>query len=137
MCFISYNSRVFGLLWIDFCKSLLSQYFVGDKLPILCNPENFVLRENSYKIGKRLPGFHLVINPVVKETHCKVRARHSMFIAVPKKLKNSIENVSPGYWRLQAMKIKTGNENILVINSYFPTDHNINEAELLETVRYI
>ena len=113
LCFISYNSRGFGQMKTNFCKYLLSEYFVGDKLPILCNQENFVLRGNSYKINKNFPGFHLIINPAVKESHCKGRAKNGMFIAIPDRLKNKTEDVSPGHWRLQAIKIKTETDEML------------------------
>jgi hypothetical protein len=61
-----------------------------------------------------------------------------MFIAVPDKIKSDIQDVSPGFWRLQAVKIKSS--NILIINSYFPTDPGtiaFNDSELLETLQSI
>ena len=79
LCFISYNSRGFGHLKIDFCKYLLSEYFVGEKIPILCNQENFLLRGNSYKINKNFPGFHVLINPAVKESPGKGRAKWNVY----------------------------------------------------------
>ena len=35
LCFISYDSRGFGQMKANFCKYLLSEYFVGDKLLVL------------------------------------------------------------------------------------------------------
>ena len=66
---MSYNSRGFSTMTATFIRQLVSQSIVGNKIPILCNQENFILRDNSYKLVKALPGFHLIINPAVKNTH--------------------------------------------------------------------
>ena len=118
----------------------MSRNTVGNRKPILCNQENFILRGNSYKINQSLPGFYCLINPAVKETHDKGRAKNGMFIAVPNSMKSCIEDVSPGYWRLQAIIIKNGNSRLLLINSYFPTDPltiRFDDAELIETLEYL
>ena len=109
LCFISYNSRGLSAMKQDYCQQLVSRNTVGNRIPILCNQENFILRGNSYKINQSLPGFYCLINPAVKETHDKGRAKNGMFIAVPNSMKSCIEDVSPGYWRLQAIIIKNGN----------------------------
>lgn len=44
-------------------KLLVSDIITGGKLPILCNQENFQLRDNSYTLKKALPGFKLIIKP--------------------------------------------------------------------------
>ena len=77
----------------DYCQLLVSKQTAGNRIPILCNQEHFILRGNSYKINQSLPGFYCIINPAIKETHDKGRAKNGMFIA--------------GYWRLQAMILKT------------------------------
>ena len=82
----------------------------------------------------------LGFNPAIKETHDKGRAKNGMFIALPNFMKSQIEDISPGYWRLQAIIIKTGNQRLLLINSYFPTDPStirFDDAELMETLEYI
>ena len=56
-----------------------------------------------------------------------------MFMAVPENFNSSILDVSPEHWRLQAAILKADGANLLVINSYFPTDKGlvrIDEAEL-------
>ena len=106
----------------NYCQTLISEQTVGNKLPILCNQENFILRGNSYKIRQALPGSHIFINPACKETHDKGRAKNGMFIAVPNKIKSCVNDVSPGFWHLQAIIVQSRNSNRLVINSYFPTD---------------
>ena len=140
VCCISYNSRGFSSIKTDFMKYLISEEVVGDKLPILCNQENFILRDNSYKITNVLPGYQVLINPAVKNSHDKGRPKNGMFIAIPEKIKNNVKDVSPGYWRIQAALIKFGNFSTLLINSYFPTDPqraNADNSELQETIRYI
>ena len=107
LCVFSYNSRGFGALKQDFCNHLSSRSVVGNKIPILCNQEHFILRANSYKLNQALPNSHIVINPAEKASHCKGRARGGMFIAVPDYFKNNIQDVSPGHWRLQAVLVKT------------------------------
>ena len=140
VCFISYNSRGFSSIKIDFIKHLISQEVVGSKLPIICNQENFLLRDNSYKIIKALPGYQVLINPAIKISHDKGRPRNGMFIAFPSTIKNTVTDVSPGSWRIQAAKFQFGNSTILLINSYFPVDQrraNADEAELQETISQI
>lgn len=58
-----------------------------------------------------------------------------MCIAFPDSIKKSVEDVSPGHWRIHAAKIKFKNSTMLLINSYFPTDTvrpDGDENELLE-----
>ena len=109
----------------------------GNSLPVLCNQENFLLRDNSYKIRKAFPGFHFIINPAVKSNLNLGRPSNGMFIAFPNSIKNLVTDVSPGFWRVQAAKISFGSSTLLLINSYFPTDpqrNNVDQSELLETL---
>ena len=49
-------------------------------------------------------------------------------------------NVSPAFWRTQAITLKIGSSKILLINSYFPTDPgtvNFEENELIETLHSV
>ena len=137
VCVLSYNSRGFSNFKIDFMKLLLSDVVTGDSIPILCNQENFILRDNSYKIKQALPNFQIVFNPAVKTNLTKGRPSNGMFIAFPDSIKNQVTDVSPGFWRLQAVKIKFMSSTLLLINSYFPTDpqkDNVDDADLLETL---
>ena len=120
LCILSYNSRGFGKIKQEYCKQLVSEYIVGDKLPILCNQENFILKGNSYKINQVLPGFHLFIKPAVKKNMDKGRAKNGMFIAVPDEVKNQVQDVSPAFWRIQAVKIKSSSSEILLSIRTFP-----------------
>ena len=140
VCFISYNSRGFSDLKTTVIQELVSPSVVGNKIPILCNQENFLLRDNSYKLVKALPGYQLVINPAVKNSHDTGRPKNGMFIAFPQVIKSSVSDVSPGFWRIQAIKITSVRSTILLINSYFPTDprrDNFDETELIETLAHI
>ena len=100
----------------DFIRFLLSDKVTGDKIPILCNQGNFILRENSYKIKQALHGLPLVINPAIKKDLTHGRPSNGMFIAFPDNIKNQVTDVSPGHWRLHAVKIKCMTSSLLHIN---------------------
>ena len=138
VCFISYNSRGFSESQKNVLSMITSQNVVGDKLPIICNQENFILKGNSYKMLQVLPKFHLVINPAIKDDLNTGRPKGGMFIAIPDSIKGLIKDVSPGHWRLQAITITSPTSKTLLINSYFPTDSRTNNTEeLFETINII
>jgi hypothetical protein len=64
-----------------------------------------------------------------------------MFVAVPNSIKNQIIDVSPVFWRIQAVVLTCKHSKILIKNSYFPVAkrtvnvHDVNE--LLETLEAI
>ena len=126
-------------------KKTLINYFsspevIGSKIPIICSQETFILRENSYNLTQALPGFQLVINPAVKNSHDRGRPRNGMYIAYPANIRNIVTDVSPGYWRLQAVVLNFESTSTLLINSYFPTDPrapNADQSELLEVLSNI
>ena len=63
-----------------------------------------------------------------------------MFVCVPDSVRNSVKDVSPGHWRVQAVIISTTHSDTLLINSYFPFDERTEEhenEELTETVAVI
>jgi hypothetical protein len=86
--FISYNSCGFSPLKTSFIRYLASLEVVSTHLHILCNQENFLLRDKTYKILKTLPGFQVFINPAIKEDHGRGHPINGMFIAVPNSIKN-------------------------------------------------
>ena len=131
--FISYNSRGFSEQKQEFCKSLISNSIIGNREAIFCNQENFLLRGSSYKISRTFPNHHCIINPATKTNHDKGRAKNGMFIAIPNHLKRQANDVSPGHWRIQAVKISFS--NILLIKSYFPTDPKTNDFDENELTR--
>ena len=68
------------------------------------------------------------------------RAKNGMFIAVPEELKCCVNDVSPAFWRLQAITIKSETSTLLLINSYFPNDPrtaNFADEALIETFTHI
>ena len=51
-----------------------------------------------------------------------------------------MKDVSPAFWRAQAIILKIGSSRILLINTYFPTDPGtvvFDENELFETLQSI
>ena len=87
-----------------------------------------------------MPGFHTIIKPAVKNIFDNGRPSNGMFIAVPNNFKNIIDDVSPNYWRLQAVILNCSNIKLLLINSYVPVDpktRNFDDSELLETLNHI
>jgi hypothetical protein len=142
VCVISYNSRGFSKMHQDFIKSLSSDQIIGNKLPIICNQENFILRGNYYKILQAMSGFHVFIKPAVKNTLDRGRPKGGMFIAVPDCMKNQVSDVSPGHWRVQAVTISSAESKTLLLNTYFPCDSgrqaggNIEETiELIQVIK--
>ena len=137
---ISYNTRGFSKNKEDVCNYLLKTHFSHNKLTLLCNQEHFLLKANCYKIKKALPGFFMLIKPAVKNAHDKGRPKGGLFIAVPDILKNEVNDVSPAFWRTQAITLKIGSSRILLINTYFPTDPGtviLDETELCETLQSV
>ena len=106
----------------DFINSLSSDEIVGDKIPIVCNQENFILRGNFYKLRKACPNLHFIFNPAIKSTLDKGRRKGGMFISVPNSIKSQVTDVSPGHWRVQAVLMSAVEAKTLVINTYFPCE---------------
>ena len=121
LCLISWNSRGSSSQKLQFAKYLVSSEVVGNKIPILCNQENFVLKANTYRLEQAIPGFQSYINPAVKNFQDTGRPMNGMFICVPDQIKSSVQDVSPGHWRIQALVISSSESRTLLINPYFPT----------------
>ena len=121
----------------DFMNSLISDNVAGDKIPILCNQENFILRGNAYRIIQAFPGYHLFINPAVKTNLDTGRPKGGMFIAVPNSLKSQVVDVSPGHWRVQAVTISSSSSKTLLVNTYLPCDSQHIRDDMEETIEVI
>ena len=93
VCFFSYNSRGFSDIKQDFMRLLISDIATADYLPFLCNQENFLLRENSYKLRQAFPGYQILVNPAVKNQLNTGRPSNGMFIAFPDSIKNRVFDV--------------------------------------------
>ena len=121
----SYNSRGFDAGKQDVCRNLLKKKISSNSMDehlILCNQENFLLRNNKYKIKQALKEYHIIFKPAIKNS-LDGRPKNGMFIAVPNEISGNIEDVSPKHWRLQALLINSVNKRLLIINSYFPQDN--------------
>ena len=125
----------------DFIRSLSSDQVIGNKLPIICNQENFMLKANAYKILQTMSDFHVFINPAVKNSLDRGRPRGGMFIAVPDCIKSQVSDVSPGHWRVQAVTISSSDSVTLLLNTYFPCDNarpgGGNLEEVIEVIQVI
>ena len=135
LCIYSYNSRGFCQQKKDMCITLAN--LCKDKYSIICNQENFLLRNNAYKINQVMENHYCFIKPAVKNNHDKGRPRNGMFISIPLVLRDVTKDVSPNNWRVQAIIINVKNKRILLINSYFPTDKgtvNLGDNEAIETL---
>ena len=134
-CVVSYNSRGFGYSKQKFCDNL-TRNLCGDKLPVLCVQEHYVLKGNSYIVQKALPDSHIFFKSAIKEDQNFGRARNGMFIAVPANLKEKFSDVSPQSWRVQAVSFLS----TLIVNVYFPTDpgtSDYDDNELNETLEVV
>ena len=135
VCVVSYNSGGFSDSKQNFCDNLTT-ILCGDKIPILCVQEHFVLRGNSYIVQKALPKSHIFFKSAVKDDQNYGRAKNGMFVAVPDKFKERFNDVSPTHWRVQAVTF----DSTLIISVYLPTDPGTiqyNDQELMETLGVI
>ena len=133
-CIYSYNSRGFHEANQEVCRNLLK--FAGNKIPIICNQENFLLKENKYKIEQSLPDHRIYFKPAQKSSLLG-RPVNGMFIAIPKNLKATISDVSTSSSRVQALVIDSNDKKKLLINTYFPQDPRttvFDTSELMTTL---
>jgi hypothetical protein len=143
VCLISWISRGSNEQKLQFAKFLVSPQVVGNKIPILCNQENFILKSNTYRLFQAIPGFQFIINPAIKTIQDQGRPKNGMFICFPDSIKSCVRDVSPGHWRVQAVVISSAESRTLLINTYFPFDkregqyNNNNDDELTETIGII
>ena len=115
----SYNSRGFDETKQKFCTEMMDK--TTDTVPFLCNQENFVLKGNDHLIRKALDNMHVVIKPASK-IRLEGRPVNGMFIAFPAKFRNKVKDVSPDHTRVQAVLLETHENNMMIVNVYFPPD---------------
>ena len=89
VCVLSYNSRGFCESKQQFCDNL-STNLCGNRIPILCIQEHFLLRGNSYIAQQALPQSHIFFKPAVKTDQDNGRPKNGMLIAVPKNIKDKL-----------------------------------------------
>ena len=128
---ISYNSRGFNKCKQDFVKML--PCLNGDAPTIVCNQENFLLKNNDYFVRQTLPNHHIVFKPAVKEG-LEGRPMCGMFIAIPMLFKDKIDEVKVNSFRIQSIILSLPSSKLLIINTYFPTDpkSDFDESDLLQ-----
>ena len=84
----------------------------------------------------------MIIKPAEKNGQYSGRPKNGMFVSIPSAFKNMLKDVSPPHYRVQAVLINT-ESNILILNTYFPTDsHNFQSddpelKEVLEVIRSV
>ena len=84
---ISWNSRGFS----EIKSKFISEYMTSET--VLCNQENFMLRQNAFKLSSPSSATHLVfVKPAIKENG-------GLFTAVPISLRNYFHDISPNNWR--------------------------------------
>ena len=134
-CIISYNSRGYDSNKQKFINMLTT--ISGNELTIICNQENFILKNNNYIVKKSLPDHHIIFNPAEK-VGLEGRPINGMYIAVPKSMKEMVKDVTPKQSkRVQGILLTIDMRRFLIINTYFPTDpktSNFDETELLSTL---
>ena len=85
----------------EFCRILMT--LCGNKIPVLSNQENFLLKGNNYKVKQALPNCHIIFKGGKKQNLDRGRPSNGMFIAIPDRFNGSVLDVSPEHWRLQAV----------------------------------
>ena len=83
-----------------------------------------------------LPNSHIFFKSAVKDDQSFGTAKNGKFVAVPDKLKERFNDVSPSHWRVQAVTF----DSTLIISVYLPTDPGTieyNDHELGETLEFI
>ena len=91
---ISWNSRGFS----EIKSKFISEYMTSKT--ILCNQENFMLRQNAFKLSSPFSATHHVfVKPAIKENLDRGRPRGGLFTAVPISLRNYFHDISPNNWR--------------------------------------
>ena len=135
VCVLSYNSRGFCESKQQFCDNL-STNLCGNRIPILCIQEHFLLRGNSYIAQQALPQSHIFFKPAVKTDQDNGRPKNGMLTAVPKNIKERFIDISPTHWRIQAVRFG----DLVIISVYLPTDPGtmaFDDNDLLDTLNVV
>ena len=132
LCIFSYNSRGFNTDKQVFCCKLLMPS--GPSTTISCNQEHFLLKANGY-IKQSLPYHHILFKPAEND-YLEGRSKNGMFIAIPEIMKENLTGISLSHWRIQAAITMTKNNEIAIINSFFPQGSNT-DPELEELIAVI
>ena len=99
--------------------------------PILCNQENVLLQSNRLKSKQCLPNARIFYKKAIKDSLEGIPT-NGMLIAVANEIKEYASDVFPKHWRVHNIILKSYNNRILIINSYFPTDPRIEDFDKTE-----
>ena len=140
VCFYSQNVRGTGSNKLQFIRDILS--LSSRKIQIFCIQKHFLLRNNLYKLSNAFDGYAVISKPAFKDFHSVNSGRPMGGLAtiLPKNLRKFITLVNCNSWRLKPFTLKLGNETILIINTYFPTDPRTvtnGNVELIEVLAEI
>ena len=140
ICLYSYNSRGSSEEKLNYIQDIIN--VSGNKIPIFLVQEHFLLRSNIYKLSKFFNTSAVLAKPAFKnfETQNTGRPMGGLATIVPKYLRKHTKVMNCESWRLQPILFKFGNKEILIINSYFPTDPktiNSENQDLISTLAVV
>ena len=130
---LSYNSTGFNLEKANFMNFLMNSL----KVDCLFLQEHMHLRANIYKVEREFPDLDSFLIPAVKSnnTVCSGRPSGGLGIFWKKHLNNSVKILKhPDSVRVQAIELFG---NVIVINTYFPTDPQVNNFDDFELLKCI
>ena len=135
ICLYSYNSRGSSTEKLSYIDNLIN--LCGNKIPILLLQEHFLLRSNVYKLSKFFSNSAVLAKPAFKkfENQNTGRPMGGLAVIMPKHLRKSTKIIKCDSWRLQPILFQCGGREILIVNSYFPTDPRTINGENQELVR--
>ena len=111
LCLYSYNSRGSNDMKLQYIRDMIS--LSGNKLPIFCVQEHFLLRSNLRKLSNYFKQSSVLAQPATKDFNVQNRGRPKggLAIIVPKKLRKSIKIINSNLWRIQPIILKIGGES--------------------------
>ena len=93
-CIYSYNSRGSSQDKLNYIENLIS--LSGDKIPIFCIQEHFLLRNSLRKLSSFFTASSVLAKPAFKDFNIQVRgrAKGGLAIIVPKTLRKNVKIIS-------------------------------------------
>ena len=128
ICFYSYNTRGSNENKLNYIQDLMK--LCGNKVPIFCIQEHFLLRSNLRKLSNYFEQSAVLAIPATNDFNIQNRGRPNggLAIILPKMLRKSVKILNVNSWRIQPVVIEIQGEKLLLINCYFPTDKtSVNE----------
>ena len=134
ICLYSYNSRGSSEEKLNYIQEIIN--LCGNNLPVCLVQEHFLLRSNIYKLSKFFKSSAVLAKPAFKnfENQNTGRPMGGLAVIIPKHLRKCTKVINCDSWRLQPVLFNCGGKQILIINSYFPTDPKTIAGENQELV---